>query len=140
MILDTNLQFSDAEALTSGATTGSANVIDLGAIRDLGEGEKIAILVQVTTALAGVGTCQVLLQTDDNASFSSATTVQTLGTFAATAAAGTKIVAYVAPTVAVERYVRLAYVVGTVSAGAVDAFLLHGVDNYRSYADAITIS
>lgn len=140
MIIDKDLTFSSAQVIPSGATTGSTDVIDLGQVRDLGEGEKLAILAQITAALVGVGTVQVVLQTDDNAGFASPTTVQILGTFPATSAIGTKIVGYVAPTAVLERYVRVAYIAGTLSAGAASAYLLHGVDNYRSYADAITIS
>lgn len=140
MVLDKDLTFSTAQTFGSGTTTGSTDVIDLGSIRDIGEGERLALLVQVTTALVGAGTLQVVLQTDDNAGFASATTVQTLGTFASAAPAGTKIIGYIAPTAVLERYVRLAYVAGVVSAGAVSGYLLHGVDNARSYADAITIS
>lgn len=133
MIMDADLLFSDAQAIPTGATTASTNIVDLQAIRDIGVGEDLEIVVQITTALAGVGTVVVLLQSDDNSSFSS-------GTFAAASVAGTRLTAKLQPGAIVERYIRIAYTAGTLSAGAADAFIAHGVDNYRSYADNITIS
>lgn len=140
MIMDADLLFSDAQAIPTGATTVSTNIVDLQAIRDIGVGEDLEIVVQITTALAGVGTVVVLLQSDDNSSFSSAVTAQTIGTFAAASVAGTRLTAKLQPGAIVERYIRIAYTAGTLSAGAADAFIAHGVDNYRSYADNITIS
>lgn len=48
MILDAQLQFSDAQALT--ATAVGTNVIDLGADRSIGTGEPMAVLFTVDVA------------------------------------------------------------------------------------------
>lgn len=140
MILDKDLAFSEAQTIPTGATTASTNYVDLGAVRDIGTGEDMEFVVLITTALAGAGTVAVVVQTDDNSAFSSPTTAQTLGTFAAASPAGTKITAKVQPEAIVERYVRLAFTSGVLSAGAASAYLAHGVDHVRNYADAITIT
>lgn len=36
MIMDADLLFSDAQAIPTGATTASTNIVDLQAIRDIG--------------------------------------------------------------------------------------------------------
>ncbi len=140
MILDKNLAFSEAQTIPTGATTASTNIVDLGAVRDIGVGEDMELVVVLTSALVGAGTVAVIIQTDDNEAFSSASTAQTIGTFAATSAAGTRFVAKLQPNAIVERYMRVAYTAGVLTGGAASAYLAHGVDNARSYADAITIT
>jgi len=140
MILDKDLQFSSAQTLTTGSADASTNYIDLGVGRDIGTGKDLEILVQIATALAGAGTCVVTLEQDDNTSFSSPTTVQTIGTFAATSAAGTKLAAKIQPEAITERYIRLKYTNGTLSAGAVSAHVVHGVDHMTYYADGFNIA
>lgn len=140
MILDKNLAFSEAQVIPTGATTASTNIVDLGAVRDIGVGEDMELVVTLTSALVGAGTVAVIIQTDDNEAFSSATTAQTIGTFAAASAAGTKFTAKLQPGAIVERYMRVAYTAGVLTGGAASAYLAHGVDNVRHYADAITIT
>jgi uncharacterized protein YdbL (DUF1318 family) len=108
MYQDAHNQFSSAQAVT--ATAASTNLIDLGAIRNMGVGENLYLVVVCTTAMTDAGsdsTLAVTVETDDNSSFSSATTTQTIGTFAAVSAAGTKLVARIQPDQMNERYVRL---------------------------------
>lgn len=143
MILDAQTRFSNAQAVTAAAA--STDIIDLGAARDIGVGEDIYLVVQVTTTFADTGsdsTLAVIIQNDDNASFSSPLTGQTIGTFAALSAAGTRLVAKLQPLALNERYIRVYYTPGggDLSAGAVSAFLVNGVDAYRPFADNITIS
>jgi hypothetical protein len=85
MIIDNTLVLSDHQAVTADA--GSTNVIDFGAQgtpygwvsaygRDMGDGfMEIPLLVEVTEAFNNLTSLQVSAQTDDNAAFSSATTV-----------------------------------------------------------------
>lgn len=143
MILDAHNQFSDSQAVT--ATAASDNLIDLGAIRNVGVGQPLYLIVMCTVAMTDSGsdsTVAVTIETDDNASFSSATTAQTIGTFSATSAAGTKLVALIQPNAVNERYMRLKYTVagGNLTTGSFDAYLAESIDAFTAYADAITIS
>ncbi len=143
MILDYNLLFSDAQALTVSAA--STNYVDLGADRDLGTGADIYVGLCVDVALtdsSSNSTVSVYLQTDDNSSFSSATNGQLLFTIAATAAAGTTYYACISPGAADERYMRLYYSMnnGDLSTGSVTAFIVSDIQKYKAYQDNITIS
>lgn len=124
MILDETVLLSDDQAIT--ATANSTNTIDLGADRDIGKGVPVPLLVQVTEDFDNLTSLTIAVQTDDNDSFSSATTLATTGAIPlASLVAG-----YQAPLDFVprgtERYVRLAYTVtgvaptaGKVTAGIV---------------------
>lgn len=143
MILDSQLVFSDAQAITAAAA--STNTIDLGAARDIGGGEQFFIVVTVVTAFTDTGsdsTLAVALQTDDNTSFSSATSSQVIGTFSALSAVGTTLYMPIAPARANERYIRLYYTPagGDLSTGAVDAYIAKDLARFNPYADAITIA
>lgn len=141
MILDADLQFSDAQSVT--ATAASTNSLDLSAIRDIGTGQPMYVVMNLAAAMVGAGAIiTVTAETDDNSSFSSATTTQTLGVFPAVSAAGTKLVCAIAPDAANERYLRLKYTVsgGTLTSSSVDAFLSLSYEKVQHYADAITIS
>lgn len=68
MILDKQNLFSDDQAVT--ATARSTNVIDTGAAKDIGPGEPVEVLVQVTEDFvsgATDGTLVVALMTDVDA-------------------------------------------------------------------------
>ena len=70
MILDTQLEFSDAQAVT--ATAVSTNVVDLSSVRDIGVGEELYIRIGVVVAMTDAGsdsTIAVTLETDDAAAF-----------------------------------------------------------------------
>lgn len=143
MIIDSQLQFSDSQAVT--ATAASTNLIDFGAIRDMGVGRNLYVVVLCTVAMTDSGSDSTLactLETDDNSSFSSATTTQTIGTFSAVSAAGTKIVARLNPLQANERYLRVKYTPanGNLTTGSFSAFIVSDADLYTSYADGLTIS
>lgn len=143
MILDAALLFdSNAEHLTTGAST---DYVDLGSNRNLGVGEELYFFAVVTVAFTDASsnsTMALTLETDDNSSFSSATTAQTIGTFAALAAIGTRLVARLQPDVIVERYLRVKYTVanGDLSTGKFTAGLTHNIQAFTAYADNITIS
>lgn len=143
MFIDSQELFSDSQAIT--ATAASTNLVDLGAIRDLGLGENIYVVVACTVAMTDASsdsTVTVTIETDDSASFGSATTTQTIGAFAAVSAAGTQLIARLGIGQMNERFARLKYTVanGNLTTGSFDAFLTHDIQKATVYADAITIS
>ena len=67
MILDAQNRFSNAQPVFSnGSSVRSTDVIDLQAIRDVGAGEIIYLLVQVTTAFTGGTSANFELITGSN--------------------------------------------------------------------------
>lgn len=117
MLYDTQNLFSDNQAITADAA--STNIIDLaqGQLKEVAFGTPIPLRIQVTESFTGATTVEIKVQTDDNVSFSSPTTLATTGAIANnTLKAG-----YVAPINFVprgnERYMRLYYDV-TVGSGA----------------------
>lgn len=138
---DAYLRFSNAQAVTADAA--STNSLDLRAIRNMGVGEKqLFVVVQVTTAMADTGsnsTCAVTIETSsDDSSYTAA--VQTLGTFAATSAVGTRITCPIAHGAMNTRYVRLKYTManGDLSAGAFSAVITADPQAWTAYADDVT--
>ena len=139
MIFDRTLLFSDGQAIT--ATAASTNVVDLGAtgtvvgasapiIRDIGHGTDAELSVSVTQSFNNLTSLTIAIQTDDNAAFSSATTVYTSPAYTlAQLATGAKYLLPDRMPVGVnERYVRLLYTVagtaptlGKITAGVVAA-------------------
>lgn len=144
MYIDAQLLFSDAQAVTADA--GSTNVVDLGVARNLFEGEPLAVVLQVDVAADGTTTDETYefqIETDDNASFSSATDLLAHSIGYASLTAGSVHVLPIPVSAAVERYIRVYYNVGgTTPTITVTAFLqpLSMVQKYKSYADNITIS
>lgn len=144
MILDELNMLSNAQAIT--ATAVSTNSIDLGAADiDLGSGENLYVHLNVDTAFTDSGsdsTVTVTLHTDDDPALGSGTDVQTLGTFAALSAAGTKIIARIQPNLTLLRYVGVKYTLanGNLTTGAISAYVAKDVDTSKAYADNITIS
>ena len=133
MIIDYNLQFSDAQSVTADAA--STNIIDLGSDRDIGVGEEMKIALNFDVAMGGSSpTLAVLVQTDDNSSFSSATTVLTSRSIA-DAAIGDQLVLGLPDTN--ERYVRLYYDVGGTSPTmTVSASVVKDAQQWSSYPNA----
>ena len=145
MILDAELEFSSAQAVTAAAA--STNYYDMGAVCGIGVGEEIYIRVGVVTTMDDSGddsTLAVTLETDDNTSFSSAATVATLVTIPAVTVAGTEyyIKVPIGTTVPYERYIRLYYTPanGNLSAGAFDAHIVKDIQKYTDYASGYSIS
>jgi hypothetical protein len=133
MLIDYNLQFSDAQSVTADAA--STNIIDLGSDRDIGPGEDMKIVVSFDVAMGGSSpTLAVQVQTDDNAGFSSASTIATSRTIAA-AAIGHTLVMGMPDTN--ERYLRLNYDVGGSSPTmTVSAAIVKDAQQYQSYPNA----
>jgi hypothetical protein len=113
MYIDRQNLFGQNQALTTSAA--STDYIDLGAARDIGNGQALEILVLCTEAVtaAGAATVTVALQSDDNPSFSSpANLVLSDAIPKASLVAGTQVLRVSVP-YGTERYLRLFFTVGT---------------------------
>jgi hypothetical protein len=142
MIVDAQLLFSDEQAVTAAA--GSTNTIDLSAVRNIGVGENLYVVVVCTTAMTDTGsdsTLAVALEGDSTTTFTPDST-KTLFTFSALSAAGTTKIAKLSPDDINLRYARLKYTPGggDLTTGSFTAFITKDVQAYTSYADNITIS
>lgn len=133
MIFSAEQLFSDDQAITADAA--STNYIDLGATgtpygangalaRDIGKGEPVPIEVIVTAAFDNLTSLDIQVQTDDNTSFSSATTVLSQTILLTDLVAGKNVAFQFVPEGVNERYVRIYYDVtgtaptaGTITAG-----------------------
>lgn len=133
--------FSDAQAVTADA---ASDVLNLKAIRNIGVGARpLYVVVQCVVAMtdsSSNSTCTVTVETDDAEAFSSATTTQTLGTFAALSPIGTRLEPMAL--IANEQWVRLKYTManGNLTTGSFTAFLTPDPQLYTAFADNVTIS
>lgn len=149
MIMDEGLEFADAENVSTAgpATNLIGDVIDLGVVRDIGQGHPLYLVVQVSTDFAGGTSMQFILASDSQA---------------AIAVDGSESRHYLSDVFAVgdlvkgfrmviplpmgsvagsitpyERYLGILGVSGgTHSAGAIDAFLTSDPTGWRAYPDA----
>jgi len=139
MILDSNVLFSDAQAIT--ASAASTNVIDLGAtgktaygqvqlVRNLGKGGEIPLLIQVVETFAGCTSVTAIVQTDDNSAFSSPKDIQALTVPLAELKKGYIFCDDDLPRGIKERYLRIYFTVvgGPASAGKITAGIVGAVD------------
>jgi hypothetical protein len=130
MIRDKELILSADQAVTVSAA--STNIIDQTKAGDALAGAELYLEILVKEAVAAVGAATVTfsIETDDNASFSSPTTM--LAT--AAIAKATLVAGYVALKVKLpigtEQYLRVYYTVATgpLTAGKFDAFLVADVE------------
>lgn len=132
MILDNQTLLSNDQAVT--ASAASTNIIDLapiasGIVRDIGKGKPIPLLVQVTEdfTAGGAATLAIDLQVDDNSSFSSPKTVDSIAATAlADLKAGKQFNMDYIPRGTNERYMRLNFTVATgpMTAGKIKAGVL----------------
>lgn len=151
MLLDKQLMFSEAQALTSTGNTLSTNTIDLGLtgspaiggtiLYDIGRGSPVLIIAQVVTTFTsgGAGTLAVQFVQADNAALSTNLEVlQATDAIAlATLTAGYTFRLSAVPSGVSKRYIGLRYVIGTaaMTAGAVTAGLaLDRTSNPTTYA------
>lgn len=139
-MLDQNLFFDEnAEQLT---TSGSTNVVDLNDVRNIAAGQPLYVESLVRTAMTDASsdsTMTLTVETDDNAAFSSPTSLQTIGTFAATSASGTKLSVALAITDSYQRYIRVKYTVanGNLTTGKFSTYLTLMPSVNTIYADGI---
>jgi hypothetical protein len=144
MIVDSQLLFSDAQAITAAA--GSTNTVDLGSVRDIGTGESLYVVVTVDIALTGASVTLVVDLEGDSTTTITPDATSRLFTIPALAAAGGTYIASLDPGMdALQyQYVRLKYTptggAGSLSTGTVTAFITKNPQSVKYYADAVTIS
>ncbi len=146
MILDERNEFCDAtSAILNIGNAIIGDVIDLGSaptLQDIGNGEPLYLVIQVTTAFVGAtSTTTFELKSDSTANLAtSATTHLSTGAIAvATLVEGyTKVMALPAEAT-YERYLGLWETVATanVTAGAINAFLTRDVAKWTALPDAL---
>lgn len=136
MIIDSSLEFSVAQALTT--TAVSTNVIDTGAAHDEGIGEDTYINVKTNAALTGGTSLQIVVQTStDNSTFTDVLQTPAILTAALTA---NTVIAQIELPRGLNRYVRLNYVIaGTYAAGTVSAALVKDAPRVPTYATSIVV-
>lgn len=145
MIIDTNLRFSNAQAITAAAQ--STNVLDLHkSLRDAGTGKPLFLVTVVTTAFTDAGsnsTLTVALEGDATAAMVPAKS-RDLFIIPALAAVGDTFISPLHPRGAVEAYqfLDLKYTPnnGDLTTGAVSSFLVEDVAAWAAYAKNYTIS
>lgn len=159
MYVDSQLEFSDAQAVTS--TAISTNVIDLFAALgagtpltaettiDIGQGEDLYLVVQTQTTCTDTSsdaTLTVTLESDSTANLATSATVHASTgalAFATYATAGTRVATICLPSGSYERYLGVRYTVasGPLTAGAFDAFLtVDPAGVRRVYKSGFTVS
>lgn len=137
MVFDQLSLFSDAQAIT--ATANSTDFYDLGVPgvaaynsvqlrRNLGKGKETPLLIQVVEDFNTLTSLQIIVQSDDNAAFSSAKDVMSVTVPLAELKAGFICPIDKLPRGITERFIRLRYVVagtdptlGKITAGVVGA-------------------
>lgn len=143
-MIDRQYRFSKAQAVTAAAA--STDYVDLVSTkRNLGDGTPLWLVVACVVAMTDAGsdsTLAVTLETDDNTAFSSATTVQTIGTFAALSAAGTRFQQRLQPVTTPEQYIQIRYTPanGNLSTGSFDAFITTDPDRWFAYPSGFKVS
>lgn len=158
--IDKNLEFSDAQAVTS--TAISTNVIDTLTIaeaagstgiventtQDLGQAGELYLVVITQTAATDTGsdaTLTITLESDSTADLATSATVHYSSgaiAFANFATAGTRLVTLCLPHGLYERYLGVRFTVasGPLTAGKFDAYLtLDPAGVYRAYKTNFTV-
>lgn len=138
MIFSAQQIFSDDQAIT--ASADSTNVIDLGVAGtpfgaqaalndDVGKGNPIPILAQVTTAMTAAGAATLVINISTGATTALGTTIASVGPIAvADLVAGYQMAIQVLPNKITERYLGIEYVVATgpMTAGNITAGITMG--------------
>lgn len=124
MITDNNLYMSDAQAVT--ATAASTKSLDMAtALRNVGSGEPIELIVQVASALDASGAGTITFSLDDSADNTTFTPVVSSPAIGkATLVAGYEALRIRLPAT-LRRYIQVTYTVATgpFTTGTVNAFL-----------------
>lgn len=141
MYIDAQLQFSQAQVVT--ATAVSTNAIDLGKDRNIGIGKPMAILITVGSAAVTAGTLTIQVQADTTSAFGAPVTAATSVALAtATLVAGFKYIIVLPPDLLTDRWMRLNYVIVTITTVTLTAELvaLDSIQNEVYYPAGTTIS
>ena len=127
MILDDLLKLADAQEST--VSTASTSYVDTIAKGDSYEGAWLYVRIDTACTSAGATTVDFALQTDDNTSFSSATTLVSTGATAKASLTSGKEFALRIPAGA-ERYIRgyVTVATGPLLAGKWDMFIVKDVN------------
>lgn len=141
MMYDKLNTFGTDQTVTT--TAASTDIVDLGAARDMGNGEPLELVILVTQSVTAAGAATVVfaLETDDNAGFSSPVVLANSGAIGKAAlTAGTEVLRVKVPLDA-ERFLRTNYTVttGPLTAGTFTAFLAHDRQASRAYASGFTV-
>lgn len=141
MMYDKLNTFGTDQAVTT--TAASTDIVDLGAARDMGNGEPLELVILVTQSVtaSGAATVTFTLETDDTAGFSSPVVLASSGAIGKAALpAGTEVLRVKVPLDA-ERYLRTNYTVATgpLTAGTFTAFLARDRQASRAYASGFTV-
>lgn len=142
MIIDKNLEFSVAQAVTSIGDAVSTNVYDTGSAMDIGVGEELYVFIKTKAAFTSVGaaTLQFVLQDSaDNATFADVQTLTGAKALATLTADTVQVRAHLP--IGLRRYIRIAYRVATaaMTAGTVDAALVLEVQAQQYGASGFSI-
>lgn len=142
MILDERLEFCDATAaFGTGVSQIVGDVIDSGNFtKDLGAGEPIYLVIQVSTAYSGGTSAEFQFRSSTLAALTGGTTTTHYSTGAIAVANLTAgyTIAIALPQDTYQRYAGMWLVtVGAVAAGAINAFLTKDVSKWRAYNDSI---
>lgn len=147
MILDTLSEFADATSVgtPNNTTVNVGSSIDLQVARDIGNGEPLYLVMQVTTAVTSGGSATVSfwLSSDSTSTLSvdgTQTTHYKSDLIAvATLVAGYQLITAVPQQMpAFERYLGFQIAEGAgqaLTAGNVNAFLVRDVANWKAYAE-----
>ena len=145
MIFDHSETVSDAQAFSADA--GSTNCIDLLVTgRKLGSGEGLAFVLFVDVAADGTTTDETYsfnVQTDDNAAFSSATTLGTNVRTYGNLTVNSQHVFYIDPSWVFERYTRIFFDGGGTTptiTGTIALMPLNAVKKLTLYPNNYTIT
>jgi hypothetical protein len=157
MIIDRELMFSNAQAITAAAA--STDLVDLAPLglaasaggspantgRNVGVGEPLYVWINVDVAMTDASsdsTLTVTLQTDTDVAFGSAASLGDLIVIPAVQAAGAKFFVKlpIANAVPYERYIRLLYTPnnGNLSTGSFSAGIVKDIDQFTSYVSGYT--
>lgn len=139
MLFDIQNVFSSSQAIT--ATADSTNILDLGAVRNIGVGEELYLVLLVTVAFTDAGSDSTVtpsLQTDTTAAFGSPVTVRTFDVLAALTAINTKRMYKLEPFTEAgifKRFIKLVYTVanGNLTTGSITAFLTKDIQAWNAY-------
>lgn len=142
MILDNENKFSVAQALTGTSLVASTDYLDLSSVRQIGAGKDLYLVINIDTAAGGTTPAlSVAVQTDDNTSFSSATTILTSPTYTQAQMVASSQFVLPLPQAGFERYLRLGYTqTGTSPTVTLSA---HIVENYQQdvkYASGFSVA